>query len=150
MPLLAAHTDYSGTPLPRKLGLVTTKGGIGEVAILGEPQGFRNLLLDLPDSIALQTHLRTTTKLALAFIRSRSELAALLEMLSAQLPLTTHIWLIHPKAHTRPDINQNDVRNAALDIGLVDYKVCSVTPDWSGLKFAWRGQSKSHGHRMKP
>jgi hypothetical protein len=70
-------------------------------------------------------------------------------MLSSQLPRHTHIWLIHPKDHTKPDIHQNDVRNAALDIGLVDYKVCSVSPDWSGLKFAWRGQSKSPGHRMR-
>ena len=141
--------DYSGTPLPRKLGLITAKGGIGEVALLGEPPNFRDLLLGLPASTTLRTRLHPTTKLAVAFIHSRTELTALLEMLPAQLARTTHIWLIHPKAHTRPDINQNDVRNAALDIGLVDYKVCSVTPDWSGLKFAWRGQSKSPGHRMK-
>jgi Protein of unknown function (DUF3052) len=150
MPTAAnTHKDYSRTPLVRKLGLVTTKGGIGEVALLGEPQGFRELLLDLPNTTTLHTHLRPTTKLALAFIRSRTELTALLEMLPTQLPRETHIWLIHPKAHTKPDINQNDVRNAALDIGLVDYKVCSVTPDWSALKFAWRGQSKSPGHKMK-
>jgi hypothetical protein len=65
------------------------------------------------------------------------------------LPPLAHLWFIHPKAHTRPDFNQNDLRNAALDIGLVDYKVCAVDDNWSGLKFAWRGQSKSQGHRMK-
>ncbi len=132
------HKDYSGTPLPHKLGLVTSKGGIGEVALLGEPPHLRELLLDVPSTITLQTHLRPSTKLALAFIRSRSELTMLLEMLTTQLPREAHLWLIHLKAHTKPDINQNDVRNAALDIGLVDYKVCSVDADWSGLKFAWR------------
>jgi hypothetical protein len=35
----------------------------------------------------------------------------------------------------RPDFNQNDVRNAALAVGLVDYKVCAVDSQWSGLKF---------------
>lgn len=143
-----ADTAYSATPLPRKLGLVTAKGGIGEVALLGEPLHFRDLLSDLPEAVTFHTRLRATTKLALAFIRSRAELNALLEILSTQLPREAHIWLIHPKAHSAPDINQNDVRNAALDIGLVDYKVCSVSADWSGLKFAWREQSKSPGHRM--
>jgi hypothetical protein len=149
MAATARHTAHAGTPLAQKLGLLSSKGDVGEVAILGEPAGFRELLLDLPDTAKFETRLRASTTLALAFIRSRTELRAVLEMLSGQLPRTTHIWLIHPKAHTRPDINQNDVRNAALDIGLVDYKVCSVSPIWSGLKFAWRGQSKSPGHRMK-
>lgn len=142
------HKDYSGTPLERKLGVVAAKGGIGEVAVLGEPAGFRALLGELPESVTLHSRLRASAKLALCFVRSRRELASLLDLLKAQLPLTTHVWLIHPKAHTKPDFNQNDLRNAALYIGLVDYKVCSVSEDWSGLKFAWRGQSKSPGHRM--
>jgi hypothetical protein len=142
-------TAYSGTPLPKKLGLVSAKGGVGEVALLGAPDGFRALLEDLPTDVRVQVKLRESTKLALCFVRSRAELSALLDLLTAQLPKEAHIWFIHPKAHTKPDFNQNDLRNAALDIGLVDYKVCAVDNDWSGLKFAWRGQSKSQGHRMK-
>jgi hypothetical protein len=141
--------DYSGTPLDRKLGLVTAKGGIGEVALLGAPAGFRELLGELPEPVTLHSRLRASTMLALCFVRSRRELASLLDLLKSQLPLKAHVWLIHPKAHTKPDFNQNDLRDAALDIGLVDYKVCSVNEDWSGLKFAWRGQSASSGHRMK-
>jgi hypothetical protein len=34
------------------------------------------------------------------------------------------------------DFKQNDVRAAGLAAGLVDYKVCAVDADWSGLKFA--------------
>ena len=143
------HKDFSGTPLPKKLGLVSAKGGVGEVAILGAPPSFRDLLGDLPETVSIHTRLRETTKLALCFVRSQAELTALLEILSAQLAPSTHVWLIHAKAHTKPDFNQNDLREAALDIGLVDYKVCSVDEAWSGLKFAWRGQSKSQGHRMK-
>jgi hypothetical protein len=142
-------TAYSGTPLPKKLGLVSAKGDAGEVAMLGAPTGFRAFLGELPATVTVRTQLRDTTNLALCFVRSRAELAALLEQLSAQLPKAAHVWLIHPKAHSKPDFNQNDLRDAALDMGLVDYKVCSVDADWSGLKFAWRGQSKSPGHRMK-
>ena len=134
----APHTDYSGTPLPRKLGLVSAKGGVGEVAILGEPPGFRALLGELPPDVVLHDRLRATTKLALCFVRTRAELSALLDLLSAQLPPSAHAWIIHPKAHRKPDFNQTHLRDAALAAGLVDYKVCSVSEDWSGLKFSWR------------
>lgn len=133
-----ADTAYSGTPLAKKLGLVTAKGGVGEVAMLGAPDAFRALLGTLPGDVTLNPQLSASTKLALCFVRSRSELAALLDLLTAQLPPHAHVWLIHPKAHTKPDFNQNHLRDTALAMGLVDYKVCSVSDEWSGLKFAWR------------
>ena len=132
------HRDYSGTPLERKLGLVTAKGGIGEVALLGAPDGFRALLGELPASVKLREELGPETKLALCFVRSRKELLALLEMLTMRLAPGAHVWIVHPKAHHSPDMNQNDLRDAALAAGLLDYKVSSVDPDWSGLKFCWR------------
>lgn len=137
-PATQPHRDYSGTPLPKKLGMVTAKGGVGEVALFGAPDGFRALLGELTESVTLDPRLRESTQLALCFVRSRAELEAALEMLTAQLPKAAHVWMIHPKAHTKPDFNQNDLRDAALAVGLVDYKVCSVSEDWSGLKFAWR------------
>jgi len=134
-------TAYSGTPLPKKLGLITAKGDIREVAILGDPPGFRALLVDLPSSVTLSSRLRPSALLALCFVRSRKELDALLSLLAAQLPPLAHVWIIHPKAHAKPDFNQNDVRDRALASGLVDYKVCSVDADWSGLKFCRRKSS---------
>jgi len=69
------------------------------------------------------------------------DLEATVDILSVQLPPTASAWIIHPKAAHKPGFNQNDVRDAALARGLVDYKVCSVDEDWSGLKFAWRKSS---------
>jgi hypothetical protein len=134
------HRDYSGTPLERKLGLITAKGGVGEVALLAEPEGFRDLLGELGEAevVTLHTRLRPTTALAVAFVRSRRELVAMIDLLTTQLPAAAHVWIIHPKAHRKPDFNQNDVRDVALAAGFVDYKVCSVDQDWSGLKFVRR------------
>ena len=81
---------------------------------------------------------RRSRKVALCFVRSVRDLAATIEIFTTQLPKTASAWIIHPKAAHKPGFNQNDVRDAALPHGLVDYKVCSVTEDWSGLKFAWR------------
>jgi hypothetical protein len=132
------HRDYSATPLVRKLGVVTAKGGAGDVAMVGEPAGFRELLGELPGSVRLHDRVRTETRLALCFVRSRAELEAMMDLLAAQLPRSAHVWVLHPKAQRKPDFNQNHVRDEGLARGLVDYKVCAVDADWSGLKFAWR------------
>jgi len=132
------HRDYSATPLVRKLGIVTAKGGVGDVALVGEPEGFRGLLGDLPKSVRLHARVIPETSLALCFVRSRAELEAMMDLLTAQLPRTAHVWVIHPKAQRKPDFNQNNVRDQGLARGLMDYKVCAVDADWSGLKFAWR------------
>jgi hypothetical protein len=132
------HRDYSATPLVRKLGLVTAKGGVGDVSVVGEPEWFRTLLGELPESVRLHARVGPKTNLALCFVRSRTELEGMMDVLAAQLPRSAHVWVIHPKAGHKPDFNQNDVRDEGLARGLVDYKVCAVDADWSGLKFAWR------------
>ena len=135
------HRDYGATPLVRKLGIVTAKGGAGDVAIVGEAEGFRELLGELPKSVRLQNKVGTKTNLALCFVRSRAELEAMMDLLAAQLPQSADVWLLHPKAARKPDFNQNHVREEGIARGLVDYKVCAVDADWSGLKFAWRQTS---------
>ncbi|MES2391364.1 MAG: DUF3052 family protein [Acidobacteriota bacterium] len=140
MMIAPPHKDYSATPLNKKLGLITSKGHIAEAALLGAPANFRGQLGDLPADLALTTKLRKSTKLALCFVRTAAELATLLDLLPAQLPAEAHFWIIYPKAHRKAGFNENHVRDQSLAAGFVDYKVCSVDADWSGLKFARRKQ----------
>ena len=46
------------------------------------------------------------------------------------------VWALWPKGSKA--INENDVRNAALDVGLVDVKVVSFSPELSALKLIYR------------
>ena len=128
--------DYSATPLLKKLGIREDM----KIVLVAAPESFTDLLGDLPEATTLTTRFTQTTKLAICFIRSRADLSATLDMLTARLPKQAHIWIAHPKRTSRhhTDFTQDDVRNLALAIGLVDYKVCSIDSDWSGLKFAWR------------
>jgi hypothetical protein len=130
--------DYSTTPLLKKLGI---RDG-SHVTVVAAPDAFEEVLGDLPESAVLSTRFSEKTKLALCFVRSLKDLSATLDMLTVRLPKQAHVWLIHPKRAGRyhADFNQNDVRDQALAVGLVDYKVCSVDGDWSGLKFAWRNR----------
>ncbi len=130
-----AHMErYRGSSLVTKLGLKPAM----KVALIGAPEGFAETLGELPDGVQLQTRLTPQTKLALWFVRSRAELERELEYLSAWLDDASSIWIIHPKQSGKypADFNQRDVRAAGLRAGLVDYKVCAVDADWSGLKFA--------------
>lgn len=46
------------------------------------------------------------------------------------------VWVVWPKGSKA--INENDVRDAALDAGLVDVKVVSFSPTHSALKLVFR------------
>jgi CheY-like chemotaxis protein len=132
-----AHMErYTGSSLVKKLGFVADT----EAAIVAAPDDFKETLGDLPDGVELRSRLTGKTKLAIWFVRSRQELEAAAEHLGTRLPEGGSVWIVHPKqtGRYRVDFNQNDVRSAGLAVGLVDYKVCAVDADWSGLKFARR------------
>jgi hypothetical protein len=130
--------NYAATPLPRKLGVIASSSAPRQVALLAAPDGFVETLGDLPVSVTFSQRVTANTALALCFVRTSAELEAAVELLSTRLPQGASAWIVHPKQQHKPGFNQNHVRDAALARGLVDYKVCSVDADWSGLKFAHR------------
>ncbi|WP_433970773.1 hypothetical protein [Tunturiibacter lichenicola] len=136
VPAIAPPRDFSTTPLLTKLGV----GEDMQVAAIAAPDGFEELLGDIPEGTTLLPHITPKTNLALCFIRSLEDLAATLDLLTVRLPKRASVWIAHPKRTPkhRVDFNQNHVRDAALASGLVDYKVCSIDGDWSALKFAHR------------
>jgi CheY-like chemotaxis protein len=127
---------YAGSPLAKKLDL---KAGV-RAALIGAEEGFVELLGDLPESVELQTRVARDTKLVLWFVRASHELAGAFELAGARMPEGCSLWIIYPKkaGRYRVDFNQNDVRLTGLAVGMVDYKICAVDTDWSGMKFARR------------
>jgi hypothetical protein len=130
--------DFSTTPLVKKLGISSNM----QIALIAAPDGFEELLCELPDNVSLTPRLSPKSSLALCFIRSLEDLAATLDLLTLRLPKQASAWIVHPKRTGKHhvDFNQNHVRDHSLAAGLVDYKVCSIDGDWSALKFAWRKQ----------
>jgi hypothetical protein len=124
---------YSGTPLPKKLGI---KDGT-RVALLGAPVGFE--LGDLPPGARVARGARAGADLTLWFVRSRAEL---LKGVRAMKPRSqgSGLWIVWAKKASPlfAGVTENDVRDAALAAGMVDFKVCAVDPDWSGLRFNLR------------
>ena len=134
-PAPPATAGYSGTPLPRKLGL---KPGM-RVVLLKPPDGFAAILEPLPPDVVLRTTNRGARDVTLWFTRSRRELERGIERM-AKAAGDGRLWICWPKRTSRlaADHTGDDVRRIALAAGLVDFKVCAVDEDWSGLAFVRR------------
>jgi len=126
---------YAGTPLPKKLGI---KAG-SVVSLVNPPEGFRSTLGDLPDGVELRSGGASEAELILWFARSQSDLK---EGISTIAPLAsqTGLWIIWPKKSSgvKSDLSQTVVREVAMAVGLVDFKVASIDEAWSGLRFTRR------------
>jgi hypothetical protein len=109
------------------------------------------LLASIPDGAVQQRRIDAATTLALFPVATRRDLMRAFEQARAALPPKVSLWIIHPKQTSAlaADFNQDDVREAGLAHGFVDYKVCAVNKDWSALKFAWRGVTKAKPHIMR-
>ena len=134
-PVPPATAGYSGTPLPRKLGI---KPGM-RVVLVKPPDGFAAILEPLPPDVTLRTTNRGSRDLTLWFTRSRRELERGMTRM-AEVAGDGRLWISWPKK-TSPraaDHTGDDVRRIGLAAGLVDFKVCAVDEDWSGLAFVRR------------
>jgi hypothetical protein len=138
MPSPPRDTAYSNTPLAKKLGVISTRAEEREIALIAAPGNFLPQLGNLPSGIHFRKSIASETVLAIIFIRTLADLERTLDLLEAKLPPKASAWIVRPKTHHKPGFNENHVRNGTLARGLVDYKICSVDADWSGIKFAWR------------
>lgn len=131
---------YSGTPLPRKLGL---------------KDGQRVLFLDLPEELSDLVSAATFGEVRRAgwadwggdgwdfvhgFTASRATLEANAKPLMGAIARDGIIWVSWPKKASKvaTDITEDVIREVVLPIGLVDIKVAAVSDVWSGLKLMIR------------
>lgn len=124
---------YSGTPLPRKLGV---KPG-HQVLILGAPRG-----LDLGEPAADVHHHQDggPYDVILIFCPDAATLHDTFPKARASLAKTGGLWVCWPKraSNTPTDLTGNLVRDHGLGQGLVDNKVAAVDATWSALRFVYR------------
>ncbi|MCU1303358.1 MAG: hypothetical protein JWQ87_3642 [Candidatus Sulfotelmatobacter sp.] len=126
---------YSGTPLPKKLGI---KPGF-RVFLVNDPAEVRR---ELREALAQCSTAKEGNALdfAMVFTKSRTELIKQFLQIEKVLAPAGMLWISWPKKSSgvATDLDENAVRGIGLDAGLVDVKVCAVTEIWSGLKFVRR------------
>ena len=128
-------SGYSGTPLPKKLGI---KEGL-YVRLLDAPPDVRAELKSSLSGCKLASDGKKPVDLMMWFTESREDLAGF-DHLVRQIAPAGMLWVCWPKKSSgvATDLNENIVRQVGLAGGLVDVKVCAVTEIWSGLKFVRR------------
>ena len=132
---------YSGTPLPKKLGI---KPGMSMV-VLNAPTNLDALLGELPERVAISSRLSGHHDLALIFVSRQVDFAARISALTTAIAPDGMIWVAWPKRASKieTDMTEDVIREIVLpSTGLVDVKVCAINHVWSGLKLVIRKKSR--------
>jgi len=123
---------YSSTPLAKKLGIKENF----IIRIINQPTNYFQLFPDWPATVK-PTKDKTVKKDFIHFFTTAAEeLYRELPLMKDEIKEAGMIWVSWPKkaAKIKTDITEDVIRNFALQIGLVDIKVCAVDETWSGLK----------------
>jgi len=128
-----AAAGYSGTPLPKKLGI---KPG-HRLVLLDAPDGFE---LDLPDGVKVGRTARGKADVIVSFHTERGDLAKRMPKLRELMEPAAGLWIAWPKRASKvpTDLTEDVVRELALANVLVDNKVAALDETWSGLRLVIR------------
>ncbi|HEY4322560.1 MAG TPA: DUF3052 family protein [Mucilaginibacter sp.] len=129
--IIIQPAGYSGTPLAKKLGI---KPGF-RIQLINAPENYLSLFTDLPGDLVFNDD-NTRQDFVHFFTKQEKELMINLPLLKGQIKANGMIWVSWPKKASKiiTDITEDKIRNYAIEIGLVDIKVCAVDEIWSGLK----------------
>ncbi len=124
---------YSGTPLPKKLGI--TEGST--VALIEAPPG---VIGGLPPAVTVKRSARGPADVVVAFFTQRRAFERRIGALARMIFPSGGLWVAWPKRTSGVETTMHEgvVREVALPLGLVDNKVCAIDETWSGLRVVWR------------
>src|SRR5690349_1902586 len=124
---------YSGTPLPKKLGI---KPGF-RVSLLNMPAEVRAELREALGDCQIVKDGTTSLDFNFHYTKSHKQFTTHIKKSAQSLAPAGMLWVSWPKKTSgiATDLNENIIREIGLNAGLVDIKVCAVTDVWSGLKF---------------
>jgi hypothetical protein len=136
---LTRMAGYSGTPLVRKLGIAPD----ATVLLDGAPPEFA--VPDLPGGATLHRRAgRGPYDVVLSFCPNAATLHRRWPVLHARTTPAGALWIAWPKRSSGvpTDLDENAVRDYALDHGRVDVKVIAIDNIWSGLKHVIRTKDR--------
>jgi hypothetical protein len=134
---------YSGTPLPKKLGI---KPG-HRVVFMHAPSTFAETLGELPDGITVASSLagKHPIDVVVTFHTTLAGVERDIAKAAPRLAPAGGLWIAWPKktSGVATDCSENPIRELGLLAGLVDNKVCAIDETWSGLRFVIRVKDRA-------
>jgi len=130
---MAPTAGYSGTPLPKKLGLKDNF----LIATQNLPAEVERELQAALAACRIAKKTETGLNFVMIFVKAQADLEREFPRYTKRLAPAGMLWVSWPKktSGVPTDLTGNEVRNIGLACGLVDIKVCAVSEVWSGLKF---------------
>ena len=128
---------YSGTPLPKKLGI---REGT-RLTLLGPPSDFEKTLGTMPGGVTIRSRTVSEADVIVLFVTSFTKLKSVFAQAMKVMPEQGGmLWVAWPKKSSgvASDLDENIIRGHGLSLGVVDTKVCAIDETWSGLRFSRR------------
>jgi hypothetical protein len=120
---------YSSRTVAQKLGI--REGAT--TAVIDAPRDYAAALGALPEGAELVENPDSIQAVTLWFVRDPREYQAGLRRMQA-IAHRTRLWVVWRKG----SLTDRVVRQEAIEVGLVDYKICAVNAQWSAMAFARR------------
>jgi hypothetical protein len=127
--------SYGSRTVAQKLGI--REGST--VAVIDAPRDYTAALGELPADVELvedPASFQERHAVTLWFVRDPRAYQAGLQRIQ-KMADRTKLWVVWRKGSTN-GLTQYVVRDAAIEAGLVDYKICAVNEQWSAMAFARR------------
>ena len=128
---------YSGTPLPKKLGI---RDG-SRVGLVFAPS------TTVPAGFPIGASGGAPFDVVVGFVTVADEFRSLIERWAELITVDGGLWIAWPKKTARKsvpsDMTEDVVREVVLPRGLVDNKVCAIDDVWSGLRVVWRVEERA-------
>ncbi len=120
---------YSGTPLPKKLGI----GANTDLRVLGAPPALAQELQTAGPEAGM-------AEVVVIFSADAAEMERAYREVMRDLDPSGAIWCAWPKKSSgvATDITEDRLREMFLPTGMVDNKVAAIDDVWSGLRFVVR------------
>jgi CheY-like chemotaxis protein len=132
---VAMMDRYKARSAAEKLGI--REGN--RVAVVGAPRDYDRVLGPLPSDVDLQETENgdSSAHVHLCFAHHPDHLVSTLSSLR-RYAKSSKLWILWRKGgkSAAGDVTERLVRATALDLGLVDYKICSVNEIWTAMCFA--------------
>jgi CheY-like chemotaxis protein len=124
---------YAGRPVAQKLGL---KAGM-KVNAIDAPRDYLHPLTGAAANVEFLEDAAEPCEVTLCFVRDLGSLHERLPELR-RIVDQSRLWVLWPKqkASKRSGVTEKAIRESAIALGMVDYKICSYDATWSAIALA--------------
>ncbi len=124
---------YASRTAAQKLGI---KEG-STLALIDAPRDVLKVLGELPRNVAIMDGPNAHASVTLCFAHEAHSLRLVISSIR-EVARQSKLWILWRKgvSGARGGVTERLVRETGIDLGLVDYKICSVNQVWSALLFA--------------